>query len=640
MNDKLETRKFEAESKQLLELMINSIYSTKDIFLRELISNASDALDKLRFEGLTAPELIEDGGELGIRIEVDKEARILTIIDNGIGMSRDELVANVGTIAKSGTKELLAKLKEAKSEDIPAELIGEFGVGFYSCFMVADEVSLVTKRAGEEEATSWISKGDGEYSVGSGSRDNCGTTIALKLKAVDDEDGLEDFAQEWVLKRIVKQYSDFVRYPIVLKKSVTKEVDGTTEESFEDETVNSQKAIWLRAESEVEDKEYDEFYKHVAHDWTEPLTRLSMHVEGRFEYRSLLFIPSHAPMDLYYKTFERGLELYVKNVKIIEKCDQLLPDYLRFVRGVVDSPDLPLNVSREILQHSRQIAQIRGVLTKKVLDKLAQLQTDDEEKYQTFFKEFGAVLKEGISIAPENKDKIAGLLLFDSSADKEKPTTLKDYVSRMNDDQTEIYFLVGESREAIEHSPHLEALREKDVEVLYLTDPVDEFMTAALTEYDGKAIKSVGKGEVELGSDEDRKKAKAEIDEKSKEFTGFLEAVQKELDDTVSEVRLSSRLTSSVACLVGAESDLSPHIERMLRKNKVDVPDHKRVLELNSSHEIVAKLKARYDVRPTDLELADHAQLLHGLALLAEGSPLSEPAKFAGMVAKLFEENL
>ncbi|MCP4680543.1 MAG: molecular chaperone HtpG [Deltaproteobacteria bacterium] len=640
MTDNQETMKFEAEAKQILDLMIHSLYSNKEIFLRELVSNASDALDKLRFEGLTKPELLEGAGELEIRVEMDKDARTLTVKDNGIGMSREEVMTNIGTIAKSGTKELLQRLKEAKAEEIPSELIGQFGVGFYSGFMVAKKVSLVTRHAGEETATRWESAGDGTYTVSDADSADFGTAVTLHLKDVDEEDGLEDFTEDWVVKRIIKQYSDFVRYPIKLKVRREKEEDGEKKVTFEDETVNSMKAIWLRSESEVTEEEHGEFYKHISHDWNEPYTHVSMKAEGRLEYQALLYLPSRAPFDLYYQTFKWGPQLYVKNVKIMDNCEDLLPPYLRFIKGVVDSADLSLNVSREILQHDRQITQIKSALTKKVLDALKKKMTDGEDKYLEFFKEFGAVLKEGIGQDAKNKDRIVELVYFESSHDPNKPTTLVDYVSRMKENQKEIYYLVGESRKAIESSPHLEAIFKKEYEVLFFTDPVDEFMTTSLPEFEGLKLKSVGKGQVELGSDEEKAQVKKELEDKGKEYAGFLGALQKELADHISEVRLSNRLTTSPACLVGSDGDLSPHIERMLIKNKVDVPDHKRIMEINQDHEIVQKLKARFDVRPTDLELADHAQILFGQALLAEGSPLPDPATFAKLVAELMHRSL
>lgn len=639
MSGKTETLRFEAETKKLLELMIHSIYSNKEIFLRELISNASDALDKRRFEALTRPEIGGDG-DPEIRIVADGDARTLTIMDNGIGMSRQEVISNIGTIARSGTKEMLERIREEGKSDAPAELIGEFGVGFYSVFMVSDDVTIITRKAGEETATRWESTGDGNYQIEDDERDKPGTTVVLKLKPVDTEDGLEDFTSEWVIRRIVKKYSDYVRYPIVLPVTRDREVDGEKKTVSEDEVLNTQKAIWLRPDSEVKPEEYKEFYKHISHDWVDPLHRIHMKVEGRMEYHALVFIPSHAPIDLYYKNYERGLQLFVKNVKILDKCDDLLPEFLRFVRGVVDSPDLPLNVSREMLQQSRPIASIRAALTKKILSELSNLKTEDNDKYLSFWREFGPVLKEGVSSSPEHKEKIVPLLLFESSHDAGGLTSLSEYAERMKEGQEEIYYMSGESRQAIEQSPHLEAFKEKGYEVLFMTDAVDEFITTALTEFEGKKLRSAGKGDVELGTKEEKEQAKKELEDKTKKFSDFLAAIQKELDDDVKEVRLSKRLKDSPACLVSSEQDLSPHIERLLAKNKVDVPRQKRILELNPDHEIVQRLKARFDVRPNDLDLGDHAQLLHGIALMAEATPLPNPGKFSKLVARLFEKSL
>ncbi len=635
-----ETHKFEAETGQLLDLMISAVYSSKEIFLRELISNASDALDKLRFEMLTDDALKSTETEPEIRLEVAEGQRVLKVHDNGIGMSKEELQKNIGTIAKSGTKELLSRLREAKTVDVPPDLIGQFGVGFYACFMVAEKVEIETRRAGSDESTRWESKGGSEYTVAAGARETQGTTVTLHLRPVDEENGLEDYTNEWVLKRIVKEHSDFVRYPVLLKTRKEKGEGDKKETVFEDEVLNSQKALWLKSRSDVTDEEYNEFYKHISHDWTEPLTHVSMQAEGRFEYRSLLFIPAHAPLDLFYRGYERGLQLYVKNVKILDRCEELIPEYLRFVKGVVDSPDMPLNLSREMVQFSRHTAQIRSALTKKVLDTLKQTMENDREKYTGFFKELGAVLKEGIASQPKDKDKLIDLMLFESSADTEKLTSLEEYLARMKEGQTEIYYMTGESRAAIEGSPHLEGARSKGYEILYMTDPVDEFILPSLTEYREKKLKSISKGEVDFVSEDDKEGVKESFEDRIKSFEPFLKALQKELDDDVSEVRLSKRLTTSAACLVGSEAGFSPHVERLMAKNKMDIPKQKRILEINPEHEIVQKLKARFDVRPTDLELADNARLLHGQALLAEGSVLSDPAGFATLLAKLMARSL
>ncbi|MDY7096468.1 MAG: molecular chaperone HtpG, partial [Acidobacteriota bacterium] len=497
MTAKVSTRQFKAETKQLLDLMIHSLYTNKEIFLRELISNASDALDRLRFEALTSPELTAGDDQLEIRLETDPEARTLTIRDNGIGMNRDEVIANIGTIAKSGTRELVEKLKKSKSAESAAQLIGQFGVGFYSAFMVADKVELITRRAGEDGATFWSSSGDGKYKIGDAERDQRGTTITLHLKPADSEDGMEDFTDRYIVGRVVRRYSDFVSYPIILKderEEVEKDEDGNPkpdgkkETVVEDKVLNSQKPIWTRPADEVTEEEYNEFYKHISHDWNEPMKHFSFRAEGRIEYQALLFIPSTAPYDYYYHGYEFGLQLYVRRVMIMDKCEDLLPRYLRFAKGVVDSSDLPLNISRQRLQEDRHITQIRRWLTKKILDTLAETQRDNPEDYRKFWDEFGRSIKEGIGSDWDNKDKIVSLLLFQSTADPEKLTTLDEYVERMGEDQKEIFYITGESRAVVESSPHLEAFKEKGIEVLLLTDTVDELMVQSLTEHQDKRL--------------------------------------------------------------------------------------------------------------------------------------------------------
>lgn len=627
-----ETHTFQTEVQQLLELMIHSLYSHKDIFLRELVSNASDAIDRLRFEALTKPELLEQSAKLEIRLEVDKDARTLTIHDNGIGMSKKELIDNIGTIAKSGTRELAEKIKKAKSKEKTAdlgELIGQFGVGFYSSFMVAQKVELITRRAGQKTGTRWVSEGKGDYQIERAERDSNGTSITLHLKPVDEEHGLEDFTDEHVLSRIVQRYSDFIAYPILLRGE-----DG------EDETLNSMKPIWERPASEVTEEEYAEFYKHISHDWRDPLERILQRAEGLIEYKALLFIPSEAPFDLYYVGYESGLRLYVKRVSIMERCEDLLPRYLRFVQGVVDSPDLPLNISREMLQHDRQIRQIRKGLQKKILDTLQKLKTDDEEKYLKFWSPFGRALKEGVAEDFEHRDKVVELLLFPSSRDPEKLTSLAEYVERMAEGQDAIYYLTGETRGMIESSPHLEAFREKGVEVLYLTDAVDELVVQALPEYQGKKLQSAGKGTVDLGTEEEKEVKKKELDEKAKTFEPLLERMKTLLADRVKEVRLSSRLTESPACLVGGEGDVSPRVEKWLRQQQADAPAQKRILELNPDHPIVTRLKAKYDVQETTEALPEYSELLYNYALLAEGSEIPDPASFAKSFAQLMEKGL
>jgi molecular chaperone HtpG len=608
MTTNTETFQFQAEARQVLDLMIHSLYTNKEIFLRELISNASDALDRLRFEALSKPELIGPDEKLEIWIESDSTARTLTISDNGIGMSREEVISNIGTIAKSGTRELLQTLRERQSADMLTTLIGQFGVGFYSAFMVADRVTLVTRRAGDDKATQWESAGDGTFTIADASKFVRGTSIVLHLKTFDEDSEVEDFTDKWVIERIVKRYSDFVAYPIIYKDKDPKQAD---------KTLNSMKPIWTRPRSEVKDEEYKEFYKHISHDWNEPLTTWSFRAEGRSEYQALLFVPSQAPFDLFYATGKFGLHLFVRRVLIMEHCEELLPGYLRFVRGVVDSADLPLNVSRQRLQEDRHITQIRKWLTKKVLDSLEEMQKNESDKYSEFWKQFGRVVKEGPSIDFDNKDKVIALCLFESSADAEKLTTLKQYIERMKPDQTSIYYITGPSRKAVENSPHLEAFKQKGFEVLYMVDPVDEMLMQWLPEYEGKKLKSIAKGVADLADETDLK-------DKQREFSALIDALQKKLDDRVKEVRLSGRLTSSPACLVVAEHDVSPNLEKLLNQAKGETSKQKRILELNPDHEIIAKMRNRAD----DTMLEDVAEVLYGYALLAEGSELHEPLKF------------
>ena len=622
-----ETFNFQTEVQQLLELMVHSLYSHKEIFLRELISNASDALDRLRFEALTHPELISEEGGLRIQLEADPKERMLTIHDNGIGMNRQELIENIGTIAKSGTRELVEKLRKDETRESLGELIGQFGVGFYSSFMVAERVVLVTRRAGEPGALRWASKGGGKFEILPVERDVAGTSITLYLKSADEETGLDDFTDEQVITRTVKRYSDFIAYPIVLKSA------------GEDTTLNSMKPIWERASSEVSDEDYAEFYRHISHDWRDPLDKILQRAEGTIEYRALLFIPGEAPSDLYYVSYEPGLRLYVKRVQIMERSADLLPRYLRFIQGVVDSPDLPLNISREMLQDDRQIRQIRKGLLKKILDSLRSMRKSDDEKYLKFWSQFGKALKEGVTEDLENKDKLVELLLFASSNDAEKLVSLADYVSRMKEGQEAIYYLSGESRAAIDSSPHLEAFRARDIEVLYLTDPVDEFLVQVLADYNEKKLRSAAKGEVDLGSEEERQEKKRELDSKAKNFAAMMERIQKVLDDRVKEVRLSTRLTDSPACLVGGEEDVSPRLEKLLRQQG-DVPPQRRILELNPSHDVVIALKARSDVNEDSESVPEYAELLYGYALLAEGADISDPAKLAARFAELMRRGL
>jgi len=645
---KVEEHRFQAETKRLLDLMIHSLYTNKEIFLRELISNASDALDRLRFESLTDPRLLEGNEKYEIRLETDKEARTLSISDTGIGMSRDEVMANIGTIARSGTDELRKGLDTAPTAQMAAELIGRFGVGFYSSFMVADKVVLTTRRAGETTATMWESTADGTYLLSEAERDRHGTTVTLYLKPADPEIGIEDFTDQWVLSRIVRKYSDFVTYSIIgqyIREDPGKDGMATQEPEpaivIEDKILNSMKPIWSRPQAEVSEGEYADFYRHVSNDWTPPFKSVVLKAEGTIEYQALLFIPAQAPDDLFYHAYRGGLRLYAKRVMVMENCAELLPGYLRFVKGVVDSADLPLNISRQTLQQDRHITQIRKWLTKKVLDTLTEPFEKDYDNYLKFWSQFGRALKEGVSSDHENRERILSLLLFQSSADPEKLTTLKSYAERMKEGQDEIYYLTGESRGVVENSPHLEVFKEKGYEVLYLTEPVDELLAQSLWDYEGKKLKSAGKGMLKLGESlEEKEKAQAELKKKEEEATQLFEAMQKALDEHVKQVRLSNRLVASPACLIGTEMDYSPQMERLLQKGKGGGPKQRRILELNPGHEIFDKLQERFRQNKEDNAIGEYSELLLGYALLAEGSEIPEPAKFNRLLVRLMLKTL
>ena len=616
MAEPAERHEFQAEVRELLDLMIHSLYSHKDIFLRELISNASDALDKIRFEALSRPGLAS--GELAITLEVDPGARTLAVHDNGIGMSRPEVVENLGTIARSGTREFLRAIREAKAAAAP-ELIGQFGVGFYASFMVADRITVVTRRAGAEEATRWESAGDGSYTLGPAERPAAGTTVTLHLKPADEEDGLKDYAQAAALKDIVKRYSDFVTYPIRLQG----------------ETLNSMKAIWARGSDEVTEDEHREFYKHIGHDWNDPLEHLSVHMEGSFEARALLYIPSKAPFDLHDRDGgSRGLSLYVKRVFIMDDWRELLPPYLRFVRGVVSSDDLSLNVSRELLQKDRQVQAIRKYLVRRLLAALKDMAEQRPEKYRTFWTEFGAVLKEGLLGFEEGQDQLLALVLA-ASTDGPGLTSLGEYVTRMKDGQAAVYYLGAASRDVAERSPHLEAFRARGYEVLFFLDPIDELWLRLPREVEGKPLTSVAQGTVDLGAGDDGKKEDAAREESHERFKDLLLALRAALQDDVKDVRLSERLTASPACLVGEAGDLGPQLEELLRRSGREVPKAKRVLELNPAHPLVTRLQAFHAAHPADERFRRYAELLHGQAILAEGGTLPDPAAFSRRLAEL-----
>ncbi|MBV9921617.1 MAG: molecular chaperone HtpG [Pseudonocardia sp.] len=618
-----ETIEFQAEARQLLQLMIHSIYSTKDVFLRELLSNASDALDKLRLATFTE-NLEVDTDDLHIALSTDPAERTLTVRDNGIGMSRDEVVELIGTIAKSGTAEMLAQLRATQEAGgaAAAELIGQFGVGFYSSFMVAERVELVTRKAGSATGVRWESRGEGTYTVEDAPDAPQGTSVTLHLKPEDNDDALHDYTNPDTVRAIVKRYSDFITWPIRLG----------------DEVVNSRKALWARPQRDVSDEEYAEFYRHVSHDWREPLTTIRLAAEGTFEYQALLFLPTHAPLDLFMREGKRGVQLYVRRVFIMDDCEALVPEYLRFVKGVVDAADLSLNISREILQQDRQIQLIRKRLVKKVLSTVKTLLDDEPEKYATFWSEMGRAVKEGLLSDYDNRDAILEICSFPSTQDAETPTTLRDYLARMPEGQDAIYYGTGPSRSALEHSPHLEAFRAKGYEVLLLTDPVDEVWVDAVPSFEGKSFVSVAKGEVDLGGED--------VDDAAEQgFADLLTWMGTTLAEDVKEVRLSHRLTDSAACLVGEPGDLTPTLEKMYRAMGQEPPKVKRILEVNPKHGLLTGLRAAHAAKPDDAALdesglADTARLLYGMALLAEGGELAEPAAFVALLSRRLEQAL
>nr|WP_246159065.1 molecular chaperone HtpG [Catellatospora sichuanensis] len=618
----VETFEFQAEAQQLLQLVIHSIYSNKDVFLRELVSNASDALDKLRLESLIDKELHADTSDLFIELAVDREQRTLTVCDNGIGMTRAQVVDLIGTIARSGTAEFVSRWQQAK-HDGTAELIGKFGIGFYSSFMVADRVVMVTRRAGETEGTRWESTGSDTYEISTVADVAPGTTITLHLKAADEDSALFDYADPAVLRRIVKRYSDFIAWPIRMR---TPQAEGT-------ETVNSMKALWSRSAAEIKPEEYTEFYRHVSHDWTDPLETIHLRAEGTLEFDALLFLPANAPHDLFSQGTRRGVQLYIKRVFIMDDCEALLPEYLRFVKGVVDSADLSLNVSREILQQDRQIQVIRRRLVKKVLGTLKDMLAKDPERYAGFWREFGKAVKEGLVNDPDNRAAILDVVQLASTHDPARPTTLRDYVERMKADQTEIYYLLGEQRATLENSPHLEAFAANGIEVLLLHDAVDAVWVDLVGDYDGRSFTSASRGEVDL-------KAADEQEPAAEEFAALLSWMGARLAEKVKDVRLSTRLTTSAACLVSDAFDASPSLEKLYRAMGQDLPKAKRILELNPQHPLVEKLRAAHAERGDDDALAETAEFLHVMAVLAEGGELDDPAGFTRRLADRLSRSL
>ncbi len=620
-----ETLEFQTEVTQLLHLMIHSLYSNKEIYLRELISNASDACDKLRFEAVSDQALLEEDTDLRIQVEFDPDAHTITVRDSGIGMSREEVIQNIGTIAKSGTQEFLKSLTGDQTKD--AQLIGQFGVGFYSSFIVADKVSLSTRRAGmgPEHGVSWESDGSGSYSIENVNKDNRGTEVTLHLRETEQE-----FLNNWRLRSIITKYSDHIPLPIQMKKE-----DDKGKPTEEWETVNKASALWARQKSEIKDEEYKEFYKHVGHDFQDPMAWSHNKVEGKQEYTSLLYIPSKAPFDLYDRDNMHGIKLYVQRVFIMDDAEQLMPRYLRFIRGVVDSNDLPLNISREILQKNKLIDGIRAGSVKKVLGMLEDMAKNDEEKYQQFWKEFGKVMKEGPAEDFANREQIAKLLRFSSTHSdvEDQNVSLEDYVSRIKEGQDKIYFITADSFAAAKNSPHLEIFREKGIEVLLLCDRVDEWLTSSLHEFDGKSLQSVAKGDLDLGDIEtaEDKKQHKEIEKESKDI---VERIKKTLGDKVDNVRVSHRLTNSPACIVLNEQDMALYMQHLLKQAGHEMPSSKPVLEINPTHPLVARMKDQSD----EERFSDWSSLLFDQAILAEGGQLEDPAGFVSKLNELMLE--
>ncbi|CAI8777069.1 chaperone protein HtpG [Pseudomonas chlororaphis] len=624
-----ETLGFQTEVKQLLHLMIHSLYSNKEIFLRELISNASDAVDKLRFEALSKPELLEGGAELKIRVSFDKDAKTVTLEDNGIGMSREDVITHLGTIAKSGTADFMKNLTGDQKKD--SHLIGQFGVGFYSAFIVADKVDVFSRRAGlaASEGVHWSSKGEGEFEVATIDKADRGTRIVLHLKSGDDE-----FADGWRLRNIIKKYSDHIALPIELPKEAAA-AEGEEKPAQEWETVNRASALWTRPRTEIKDEEYQEFYKHIAHDFENPLSWSHNKVEGKLEYSSLLYVPARAPFDLYQREAPKGLKLYVQRVFVMDQAESFLPLYLRFIKGVVDSNDLSLNVSREILQKDPIIDSMKSALTKRVLDMLEKLAKNEPEQYKGFWKNFGQVMKEGPAEDFANKEKIAGLLRFASTQgdDGEQNVSLAEYLARAKEGQDKIYYLTGETYAQVKNSPHLEVFRKKGIEVLLLTDRIDEWLMSYLSDFDGKSFVDVARGDLDLGNldSEEDKKAAEEV-AKSKE--GLVERIKTALGDTVSEVRVSHRLTDSPAILAIGEQDLGLQMRQILEASGQKVPDSKPIFEFNPAHPLIEKL----DGEQSDERFGDLSHILFDQAALAAGDSLKDPAAYVRRLNKLLVE--
>ena len=623
---------FQTEAKKLLQLMIHSLYSNREIFLRELVSNASDAIDKHRFAVIQDPNLATGSTEYQIRVSVDSESKRVTIQDNGIGMSREEVIENLGTIAKSGTAAFMEQLSGDQKKD--SQLIGQFGVGFYSSFIVADSVEVITRKAGSDadKATRWESAGEAEFTVESASRDECGTTIILYLK----EDA-EEFASDWRIRSVIKKYSDHISVPVLMPKAdaPASEEEGAKEQIQETtpewEPINEAKALWTRSRSDVSDDEYKGFYQHISHDYEDPMTWSHNRVEGKLEYTSLLYIPANAPFDLWNREGARGLKLYVQRTFIMDDAEQFLPLYLRFVKGVLDSNDLPLNVSREILQQNASVESMKSALTKRVLDMLQKMATSDQEKYQQFWDTFGEVLKEGPAEDFANKEKIAKLLRFSSTHDdsEKREVGLAHYVDRMSEGQDAIWYVVAENHATAKNSPHLEVFRKKGIEVLLLSDRIDEWLMSHLMEFDGKPLKDVARGSLDLEADSEEDKAALEAAKKDSE--GLIERMNAVLSESVAEIRPTMRLTESPACLVVGEHEMGAQMRRILEAAGQEVPDNKPILELNTSHPLLVRLDAEQD----EDRFSDLTKIIFDQATLAEGSPLEDPATYVARLNRL-----
>jgi molecular chaperone HtpG len=630
-----EKMEFKTEVKQLLDLMIHSLYSHKEIFLRELISNASDAIDKARHESLMNKDVLANTGDWKIKIIVDKTAGTLTISDNGIGMTHDEVIAELGTIAHSGTRDFLRAIQSKELKDKP-ELIGQFGVGFYSSFMVADKVTVITRKAAEmtNKAVKWESTADGSFVIDETEKPRAGTDVVLHLKAED-----KNYLDEWEIRSIIRKYSDYIAHPVVMDVEREKEDPADKDKKIkvtEEETMNAGKAIWLKDPAEIKAEEYNDFYKHISHDFGEPAKVIHYRAEGTSEFSALLFIPSKAPYGILYKDYKIGPTLYVRRVQIMDHCEQLIPEYLRFVKGVVDSSDLPLNVSREILQSNKHVEVIKKNITRKVLDTLGDMKKNTYDAYVAFYAEFGRVLKEGIHFDFSRKEQIADLLLFSSTkTEPGKYTTLDEYVKNMPIAQADIYYIVGRPDENVMHSPYLEAFREKGYDVLIMTDDIDDFIMLDLQEYKGKKIKSVIKGDITLDKTE-----QAEKDQSKEKFGKLLGMIKEQLKNDVKDVRLSGRLKDSACCLVADEGGLDAQMEKLLKSMGQDVPANKRILEINADHKVFEAMNNLISMGNKDELLKEYIDLLYNQALLLEGSKIKDPAEFAKSIAKLMSENV